>query len=85
MYEDESKEIGDGVWVVYDYDMSPYAKAVYEKQMDVIVGQSALGGHIAFWPHGMELRDAINLWDKYVKATAPNFDVVLNSEKPFGD
>lgn len=51
-----------GVWVLYSYDTGPQAKLVSCSLVEVVKALNS-GELIAWWPYGMELRDAISDWE----------------------
>lgn len=53
-----------GSWLVYDYDYGPYAISLHESAEIAARGAARQGyGRVGFWPYGMELREAVDLWE----------------------
>ena len=53
-----------GGWLVYDYDHGPYAISLHGNA-ELAARKAARQGYgkVGFWPFGMELRDAVDLWE----------------------
>lgn len=52
-----------GIWMIYDYDATAYALAVYNDPVSAARAASQLGyGHVGFWPFGVPLLEAIAWW-----------------------
>ena len=55
---------GEGAWLVYDYDHGPYAISLHASAEDAARGAARQGyGRVGRWPYGMELREAVSLWE----------------------
>ena len=52
-----------GVWMLYDYDHSPYLVSIHDDELAAIVANTGLGNHIGFLPFGMLFQDAVKKWE----------------------
>lgn len=64
MSEHTTENDAPGAWLVYDHDMGPYAISLHDSAPSAARDAARQGyGRVGFWPFGMELREAVDLWE----------------------
>ena len=64
MAEHTDEKAQPGVWLIYDYDRGPYAQSIHASAAEAAREAAQQGyGRVGFWPLGMELGDAVKVWE----------------------